>query len=396
MSQSPFGPPSDKDVVGIPEWARVTADFTGVEDVNEPTNTPGKPPKPRRSLRSKKTKEHSKKESQPRTKASTGSLHLALRKWRGGRWMVLAVRVGIAFVVIILSLLGIMRIANPVPIDEADIVAEIENRLEIVDFPSQSGERLAGEYVREYFTWVAGDTNDNLLALLPPNAEFDFRPNVGADVVSMTVLQGPYLQDRPEYLSATSAVFTFRVEVETVMSTKDAESPTGTVETTTRQWWTVSVPVLVQDEMTVIAAPPSLIPAVGSGSKPELVSIDIDEETSKAAEEYLRIYFEQWAQASEAEPVASAYLLSDRSTDNARYGLDGLVELARINSVQIPVQELAEGETDTGEKTADVFLVWRDVATGLEVSASYRLDLLLRDNYWYVLDIKGGSFAQPR
>lgn len=395
MSTSPFGPSDPKDLDNLPEWARVTADFSGQEESLLPSNTPEKPQKPRRGLSRPKTGKPSKKKVETVTKESNGAVARFLRKWRGGRWVVLAVRVGIAFVVILFSALGIMRVVNPVPINEEDIVTELEQRLEIVEFPTQAGDRLAQEYVREFFTWQEGEVNDNLLALLPINADYQFRPSVGSDVVSISVLQGPYLQDRPEYVSDTSAVFTYRVEVRTITLIDDEKTPGEQIEQASTKWWTVSVPLIVQDGRTTIAAPPSLMPALDAGPTPDLVRLDVDEESSKAAQEYLEIYFQQWAAANENEPVASAYLLSGRSTADARYGLDGLVELVRIDSVQIPVEVLEEGAISTGERTADVFIIWRDTATGVELSASYRMDLLLRDNYWYVLDIKGGSFSAP-
>lgn len=403
MGSSPFSSNDSGAEPNLPEWARVTANFS--DDAVDETfsDTSKKPPVPRRGLGKMRTRKDTGVNFQPVTgalkKRGNGQIRMWLRRWAGGRWVLLVIRVFLTLLVLIFVSLGVARLVNPVPIDEDTIIASLEERLDIVDFPIQAGERVANQYVREYFTWNKANRNENLLRILPPNADFSFRPIPENNVVSMSVIQGPYLLSRPELLSAGSAVFTFTVEIGSDIDISERQGTDEPIIETTTQWLTVAVPVGVDNGLEVsLAAPLSIIPQIVSYPDISLLDIEVDEELSDDAREYLTIYFEQWAVATRDKPVASAYLLSGRSSDAASYGLGGIVELVRVNSVQIPVNNAA-GENNVEsitEKQADVFLTWKTVSTGISMSANYRLDLILRDGYWYVIDIRGGSFATPQ
>jgi hypothetical protein len=404
VGNSPFGSNDSDADVNIPQWARVTAQFTDTDTEELLSNTPQKPPVPRRGLGRKRTGKDISVDSQPVSEAvkkkGNSAARMWLRRWSGGRWVLLVIRIFLALLVLIFVTLGVARLVNPVPIDEDTIVASLEQRLDIVEFPIQAGERIAAQYVTEYFTWNNDGRNENLLRILPTNADFSFRPTPENNVVSMTVIQGPYLLSRPEIISATNAVFTFTVEVGVEVNVSERVSTSEPIIESSTQWLTVSVPVGVGDNTEVsLAAPLSIVPQLITYPEIVLTDVDVDKELSDAAKQYLTIYFEQWAAATRDEPVSSAYLLSDRSSEAATYGLNGTVELIRVNSVQIPVSDTPAGESEPDsiiEKQADVFLTWKTVPTGITMSANYRLDLIFRDGYWYVIDIRGGSFTLPK
>jgi len=307
--------------------------------------------------------------------------------------MVLVLRSMVSLVLIVFVSLGVMRLANPVPISSEEIITGLEQRLDIVDFPVQSGQRLSTMYVEEYFTYTRNERNTSLTALIGENPDPSLRYAPGSDVVSVQVQQGPYLVDRPEILTDQTAVFTYTAYVQWQREIDDPDNPTETLLDTSQRWVTVAVPVLADSQGVVsLVSPPSLVPAVSVGEIQPGERIEVDKEASDQAADYLELYFQQWAASDATSPVSSAYLLDGQSTPAARFGLAGAVELDGIRSFEIPVQN--EPSSQISEvRTAQVRLTWRDVDTGSTQQATYRVDVLFRDGYWYVLDIRGGSFT---
>lgn len=402
---SPFAPDSAPDEFtpaaqnpALPLWAQIRANVS-VEDA---TDTSEQPPVPRRSPKKHRAGLRLGKKTSTADKGTQrkpSKTKKAFRAGAGGRWMVLALRVLVYTLVVVLLGLGVARIANPVPISTSEVADEVQSRLGIVDFPIATGEHLATTYVQAYFTYDASAPNPVLVSLLPsPSTSGAFRPQPQGDVESIRVLAGPTLEQAPEILSESFATFTYTV----LTSTTIAEPvPAGSSEPApTREvmaMWTVAVPIAAtSDGLVSLAGPLSVVPASPLATDAPRVQFDVDKDASTDAADYLRLYFEQWGTATPADPVSDAYLVP-ASSYAARTGLGGEVALQDVSSVL--VRALPETASTTGSaiqgqlRDAIVQVRWRTPDDALVMTATYRLDLLFRDDYWYVLDIRGGTFA---
>lgn len=409
MPHSPFGSPEpDRPEGVVPEWAKIRADFPedtvdAVDEVWESVDTASqkkshqKPHTPRRGFGFPQIGKKPQQSSRTVTDDSV-AVEDTMRRRRGvrrrlagGRWQVIGLRILTWSVLLVLVVLGVWRIADPVPISPESIVSDVEQRLDITDFPQRSGQALADRYVRAYFTYDRTNTNQALEEFFATEQlPRDFIPVVGGDVIEVAMVTDPVLLAPPVLASDTQGVYTFLVQVRTIQEFTQGAGRDPRVETST-QWHQVNVPVASSADGAVsLQGPLSLMPLPAGTQVSRPTAGEVDEKASTDAQEYLDLYFQQWAAASVGDPVSSAYLIAGRSTPAARYGLSGQVELETVRSLSVYLPS-SPVEANPATRDASAVVVWSDPQTGMRLVNSYDLSLLMRDDYWYVLDIRGGA-----
>lgn len=306
----------------------------------------------------------------------------------GGRWKLLLIRYTVWGVMGLVVLLGIMRIINPVPISVASITQQVSSALGRNGFPMEVGEQTATRFASTYLNFNSATRSEreaNLNSYLAPGVDPTFTFSSSEDPAYVQkVVDGPYLAGMPTLVDETHVTFTFAALVAGPNVGKKDEGG----EIIQPQWVYLAVPMFADAEgkVAVIGAP-ALVPQPPLAGKAEFLPFEEDKEASEQALESVEGYFQEWAAATEANPVSNQYLRKN-STHDARVGLAGTVTLA--SKVTLIVEALPKNSKAT-ERNARVTVEWL-APGGVKMKQTYSLILEFVDSHWYIIDLKGGSF----
>lgn len=312
------------------------------------------------------------------------------RKNAGGRWKILLVRYSVFGVMAFIVVLGVVRLVTPIPV--ADIASQVQLSLGYNGFPIAKGQQMAARFTVAYLEYNVENREQReqqLVGFLAPNAVSDFiKVNSEIPDYSQVVIDGPYLVGPADLIDSKRVAFTYVALVaNSLTGTEDAE---GNI--IPPKWVYLEVPMGADENRNVaVVGAPAFVPAPEKAEKIAELPFVIDEKATEQARDTIVDYLNAWAAANPEAPVPSQYLRKDESTYEAQVGLNGRVTVTGKPAFAIEALETEVTEGETPKRNAVAVVTWK-TTEGVTYSQKYRLTLMYIDQYWYVLDIKGGIY----
>lgn len=312
------------------------------------------------------------------------------RKNAGGRWKILLVRYSVFGVMAFIVVLGVVRLVTPIPV--GDIASQVQLSLGYNGFPIAKGQQMGARFTVAYLEYNI-ETRDQrekeLTGFLAPNAVSDFiKVNSEIPEYSQTVIDGPYLVGPADLIDSKRVAFTYVALVaNSLTGTEDAE---GNI--IQPKWVYLEVPMGADEDRNVaVVGAPAFVPAPEKADKIKELPFVVDEKSTEQARDTITDYLNAWAASTPETPVPSQYLRKNESSYAAQVGLNGRVTVSGKPSFAIEALETEPAEGETPKRNAVVVVTWK-TTEGVSYSQKYRLTLMYIDQYWYVLDIKGGIY----
>ncbi len=142
----------------------------------------------------------------------------------------------------------------------------------------------------------------------------------------------------------------------------------------------LAVPIYAKDGTMAVSGRPAMLPAPPTASVPP-----VNEDRDSALEAELQQPLANFFKAYAASDTASL----QRYADPPVTGLGGAVTFNQLKEIIAPTG-------DPSSRTVDVTVIWTVPATAPKAPASsleqtYRLDMVKKDGYWYVRNIRGST-----
>lgn len=313
----------------------------------------------------------------------------------GGRWKVVALRVGVWGAILMIMVSGLASILGPKGPNLQTLTDQITVALGDNGFPFEEGSQLAMRFAKEFYT-VDPDNSQRrdarLIEYFPGGQPLSSSSITYTSDKKQVVVGGPYLAGEPELVSKEHVVFTVALLVQT-----PGEVDPQTKQPVEARWIYAAVPVTVDKAGNLaITGIPSVVPnpAVGDGGESYIFTPDSN--IASEAKSAIERYFALWADSDSAglEP----YLQSGQSTWAARAGLNGYVKFASLSNITVEAIP-ADAELPTSCTAPDfgypcrkatATVIWSQ--NGGTFTQMYRMVLFNEGQYWRVLDIKGSTW----
>lgn len=313
----------------------------------------------------------------------------------GGRWKVIALRVGVWGAIGMIMISGLASMVGPKGPDLSTLTDKITASLGDNGFPFEAGSQIAMRFAKEFYTVDPANPqrrDSRLLTYFPGGDPLSSASLTYTSDEKQVVVGGPYLAAEPELISKDHVVFTIALLV---------QNP-GDLDPQTRQpveprWIYAAVPVTVDEAGNLaITGIPSVVPAPPIGEGGPSYAFETDSTIASEAKPSIERYFALWAESdlTGLEP----YLQSGESTWAARSGLNGYVEFETLSNLTIEALpsdvEMPASCTapDFGYpcRKATATVLWRQ--NGGNFTQTYRMILFNEGQYWRVLDVKGSTW----
>lgn len=313
----------------------------------------------------------------------------------GGRWKVVALRVGVWGAILMIMISGIVSMVGPKGPSLQALTDQVSTSLGDNGFPFEEGSQMAMRFAKEFYT-IDPDNSQRrdarLIEYFPGGQPLSSASITYTSDEKQVVVGGPYLAGKPELVSKEHVVFTVALLVQT-----PGEINSQTKQPVEPRWIYAAVPVTVDKAGNLaITGIPSVVPnpAVGDGGEPYLFTADSN--IASEAKSAIERYFALWADSDSAglEP----YLQSGQSTWAARAGLNGYVKFASLSNLTVEAIP-ADAELPTSCTAPDfgypcrkatATVIWSQ--KGGTFTQMYRMVLFNEGQYWRVLDIKGSTW----
>lgn len=313
----------------------------------------------------------------------------------GGRWKVIALRVGVWGAIGMVLLTGIFSIIGPKGPSLSMLTDSVRTAIGDNGFPLESGAQLSIRFAKEFYSLNPQEVQERdarLLTYFPGGDALSVAPLSYTSNVEQVVVAGPYLAGKPELIDKTQVVFTVALQV-----INPGVTDPSTKKAFPARWIYVSVPVAVDEngDLAVVGLP-VVVPDPATGTGGSAYSFAKDPQAAEEAKPAVERYFELWAisDATGLEP----YLQSGQSTWAARTGLNKFVQfqsLSELNiealptDVELPTTCTAPDFSYPCRK-ATATVIWSQ--NGGTFTQTYRMVVFNEGQYWRVLDIKGSTW----
>lgn len=313
----------------------------------------------------------------------------------GGRWKVIALRIGVWGAIGMIMIAGLAAIVGPKGPNLETLTDKITTAIGDNGFPFEAGSQMAMRFAKEFYTIDPANPqrrDARLLTYFPGGEPLSSASITYTSDEKQVVVGGPYLAGEPELISKDHVVFTVALLV---------QNP-GELDPQTRQpveprWIYAAVPVTVDENGNLaITGLPSVVPNPAVGDGGASYTFDTDSTIASEAKSSIERYFSLWAESDSTglEP----YLQSGESTWAARAGLNGYVSFDTLSNLTVEAIP-SDVEMPTSCKAPDfgypcrkatATVIWSQ--NGGTFTQTYRMILFNEGQYWRVLDIKGSTW----
>lgn len=313
----------------------------------------------------------------------------------GGRWRVIALRVGVWGAIGMIMIAGLASIVGPKGPDLNTLTDKITASIGDNGFPFEAGSQMAMRFAKEFYTIDPANPqrrDARLLTYFPGGDPLSSASLTYTSDEKQIVVGGPYIATDPELISKEQVVFTVALLV---------QNP-GDIDPQTRQpveprWIYAAVPITVDESGNLaVTGLPSVVPSPAVGEGGSSYTFDTDSTVASEAKSSIERYFSLWAESdlTGLEP----YLQSGQSTWAARSGLNGYVQFDTLSLLTVEAipsdAEMPASCTapDFGYpcRKATATVIWSQ--NGGNFTQTYRMILFNEGQYWRVLDIKGSTW----
>lgn len=331
------------------------------------------------------------------------------RGFKGGRWKVLALRIGVWSSFGIILIVGLFAMFGPKGPTVASVTNNVLAEINRNAFPLEQGEQVASRFLSAYLTYEPGDSTARIAELgqyviggTNGRATFIAESKLSR---SQIVVDGPFLAKPAELISDNHVVYTFAVKIENPpFVAVDPDNPTvvNILDALPARWMYFSVPMVSDAEGHIaVASSPAVVPAPPLAEGVESIAISVDRDASLDAQAPMQEFFKHWADSF--NEGLRPYLVTNESTENTRLGLNKTV--AFVSLINLEVEKLPEDyvqdpevpptcvgpEYQTPCRTALAQVGWA-MPDGSEFVQDYRLTVFNDGQNWRVIDIRGGKF----
>lgn len=303
----------------------------------------------------------------------------------GGRKVLLYTRVGIAIVLIIVTVAGVRSIFFPTrfPTQE-QVINVVKEDLGVTAFPTEKANGFVIGFIKTYFTYDPAFRSQR---------ETELEKYISKNILDATNIRVTDTATTNEPDSEPFVQYVIGEPVVVDTTSVDDSNAVFTVQVTlsTGNTLYVEVPVYYNAETNgmAVSAPLSLVPPIATAQVPSdnhNLGWNNDADVVKSFKADLERYLEAWA-ASDSTSI-SRYVTTN-ATLAATSGLQGTVVFNRVDSLE--VEAVTEEDTDPDTREAIVSVTWVD---GVSENVSYKQTYLLTikkqpDGRWYVQDITG-------
>jgi hypothetical protein len=331
------------------------------------------------------------------------------KKYRGGRWKVLALRAGVWSSFGMILLVGVFTIIGPKGPSLTAVTNNVLSEINRNAFPLEEGEQLASRFIERYLTYDPSDTVTRAEEL---NEYVMDRVGGAGSSVSLfnasrpqSVTDGPYLAAPAELVSDNHVVYTFAVEVENpgyVLVDQNNSQNLQVLDPIAPRWIYIAVPMVADAEGHIaVADVPALVPQPPKAEGVEELRIDVDRDASLASKSSMEQFFKLWGESF--QEGLRPYLVVGQSTEAAQIGLRGTAEFVSLNSLDVSklpddyepdpeVPPMCTGpDYEAPCRDAIATVTWK-FPDDSEFSQSYRMIIFNDGQNWRVIDIRGGKF----